>query len=67
MNKKLMLMALFISIFVTGQSRIDDNLQTVLNHLNGPGNIVIEGTGNVANGRDNKFKGYNNTANGNSN
>lgn len=35
--------------------------------MNGPGNVVYEGTGNVANGKDNKFLGYNNTADGNSN
>jgi len=37
------------------------------NQMNGPGNLVISGTGNVANGRDNTFDGSNNQADGNSN
>ena len=37
------------------------------NHMNGPGNVVISGTGNSANGRDNTFDGYYNHAEGNCN
>jgi hypothetical protein len=37
------------------------------NQMNGPGNTVFSGTGNVANGQDNTFRGNNNQANGNAN
>ncbi len=37
------------------------------NQLNGPGNLVLAGTGNIANGVDNTFNGSNNLANGNLN
>jgi hypothetical protein len=37
------------------------------NELNGPGNLVISGTGNVANGEYNVFDGSSNTAQGNEN
>lgn len=37
------------------------------NHMNGPGNVIISGTGNSANGRDNTFEGNNNHAEGNEN
>lgn len=30
------------------------------NHMNGPGNVVVYGTGNVADGRDNTFRGDDN-------
>ena len=32
------------------------------NYMNGPGNVVYEGTGNIANGRDNIFWGNDNQA-----
>ena len=37
------------------------------NQLNGPGNVVIQGHGNLANGKDNTFDGNHNRADGNQN
>lgn len=37
------------------------------NQLYGPGNLVVFGTGNVAQGQDNTFSGYNNLAVGDQN
>jgi len=52
MQKKAVLVALFMSIFVLTktQTRYESNLDE-LNSLNGPGNVVYAGTGNIANGR----------------
>jgi hypothetical protein len=60
MNTLHILIALLVILHVNA-----DDQST--NQMNGPGNVVYSGTGNVANGRDNTFNGNDNVANGNLN
>lgn len=55
-------LTLLLALFLMATVMAEDT-----NQMNGPGNVVISGASNLANGRDNTFDGSHNRADGNSN
>lgn len=58
MEKQYLLLLLVLLAFIVHPQEYPDN------QMNGPGNVVISGTGNVANGENNVFDGNSNQADG---